>query len=99
MLRKNIDLIVTDEVKNVDTEVQITKVIEWLKDSPCRDIKDDDITGYSIAYFVNDHVKCYGKTVDGIHAVVFLGTPKQTLEFQTGGFTRYYFEKMNNEYQ
>ncbi len=92
MLRENVDLIITEDAKNVDAELQVAKVIEWLKDSPCRD-QDSSMVGDAIGFFVNDKIKCFGKTIDGIHAVVFLGTKNQVSDFEHVGFRKYIFEK------
>jgi hypothetical protein len=93
ILRENIDLILKDSAKNIDPEPHIKNVIEWLKDSPCKE-PNTNMMGDAIGYYINGKIKCFGKTVDGIHAVVFIGTPKEVSHFESVEFPKYILERI-----
>jgi hypothetical protein len=92
--RENIDLIVKQSAKHINPEPHIVNIMEWFKNSNAEYSEDSNCIGDAIGYYVNNDIKCYGKTVDGIHAVVFLGTPKEVSHFETIEFPKYIFEKL-----
>ncbi len=93
ILKENIDLILKDSAKHIDPGPHIKNVMEWLKNSPCKN-PDNDMHGNAIGYYINENLKCFGKTVDGVHAVVFIGTPKEVANFENVEFPKYIFEKI-----